>query len=89
MKNLTAIQKERVEQYKSTLNKSSKFYNEDLQNFINNISKESAEQSKKSISRVGSYSTKQFKAKVEREIEKMDNSGMFNVKKMHALNSLD
>lgn len=89
MKNLTAIQKERVEQFKKTLNKNSKFYNEDLQNFIDNISKESAKQSKISLSRVGSYSTKQFQSKVNKEIEKMDKSGMFNVKKMHALNSLD
>lgn len=89
MKNLTAIQKERVEQYKKTLNKNSKFYNEDLQNFISNITKETASKSKSCLSRVGSYSDKKEQSKIKKEIEKMDKSGMFDIKKMHAANSLD
>lgn len=89
MKKLTKIQKERVEQFKKTLNKTSKFYNEDLQNFIDNVLNESVAQSKETLSRIGSYSDKSQQKQVEKEIEKMDKAGMFNPSKMHILNSLD
>jgi len=89
MKNLTAIQKERINQFEKTLNKNSKFYNEDLQNFINNVSKENKQKSEKSLSRVGYLNSDIFAKKVKKEINKLDDAGLFNISKMKVNNSLD
>jgi len=89
MKKLTKLQMKRVEQYEQTLNKNSKFYNSDLQDFISNVRDESPEQSEISLKRVGYLSSDAGLKHVEQLINKMEKEGMFNVKKMGALNSLD
>jgi len=89
MKNLTSIQIERVNQFKKTLNKTSKFYNEDLQNFINNVSKENKKDSETKLSRIGCLNSKQFEIKVKSEIKKLDRAGMFSPTNMKPINCLD
>lgn len=89
MKNLTAIQQERVRLFKNTLNKSSKWYAQDLRDFIDNVSKETASKSKEVLSRVNAMNSKEFELSVAKEERKMEMAGLYELSNMKPKNALD
>lgn len=80
---------EAIQAFKLTLNPESKFYNQDIIEFKNAISKKSAQDIKDHINRLKSYSSKYFEKKVNKELSKLDKQGMFNIKNFSPDNCLD
>ena len=68
MKNLTSIQKERVRLFKATLNVNSKWYNQDLQDFIDKVAKESKSDSERVIGRVNYMNSDKYEKEIKIEI---------------------
>ena len=82
-------QKQAIELYKKTLNKNSKFYKEDLQNFITNIKTASKTQVNQSLNNMSYMASKQSDIDFEKETNKLDKAGMFNIGNMKPINALD
>lgn len=89
MKNLTALQQERVRLFKNSLNKSSKWYAQDLQDFIDNVSKEKPSKSTEVLGRVKAMNSKEFESQVAKEERKMERAGLFEMSNMRPINALD
>lgn len=89
MKNLTAAQQERVRLFKATLNKSSKWYNQDLNDFISNVSKEDAAKSNELIGRMTYMRSAKFEKEIAKEENRMLKAGLYETGNMTPTNALD
>ena len=91
MKNLTALQQERIRQYKEVNKRylGGKWYAIDLAEFIANVSKEAPEKSKRMIANHNYLHSAECDKMIKREETKMERAGMYNIKNCSAIHALD
>ncbi len=81
--------KQAVKLFKGTLNPQSKWYNQDMTDYYNRIQFASVEQIKTSINNMSYAGSKKVDSDVKREIAKLEQAGMFDVKSMKPINQLN
>jgi hypothetical protein len=74
--------------YKKTLNPNSKWFSQDVEDFKNQLAKESVSVIKEKISRLSVYDSKAFKKEIDKHISVLGKGGMFDVKNMDGKNAL-
>lgn len=74
--------------YKKTLNVNSKWYEQDLAVFKDNVSKLSLKELQDKLDRLNQYDTTLVK-KAKKEISKLNKAGMFDITNMSNKNCLD
>lgn len=78
-----------IELFTKTLDKKSKFYQQDITDFKNRIQSASAQQLEQSINNMSYMASKKSDIDFERETRKLDKAGMFNIGNMKPINALD
>jgi hypothetical protein len=80
-----------VSNYKKTLNPSSKWFTQDVQDFASRVSKLSVKEMEIKLGRISSLvdDNSLFNKKVKKEINFMAKGGMFNVSEMKPANCMD
>lgn len=86
---LTPIQKERVAAYKKSLNTNSKFYEQDVADFIRNVKNETPAKSATMLGNQKWLNSEESERYVNHEVGKLDRAGMFNINRMKPKNALD
>ena len=81
--------KQAIELYKKTLDKKSKWYNDDLANFSSHIKTASLDKINQSINNMSYAQSKKADADFNRETRKLEKAGMFNIGNMKVINALD
>jgi hypothetical protein len=92
MKNLTALQQERIRQYKEVNKRfkgKTKWYEIDLAEFIEFVSKEAPEKSMRMIANRNYLHSDECARMIAKEEAKMERAGMYNIKNLTPLNALD
>ena len=80
---------EMVRNWERSANKASKWYDSDKADYIAHVSRLTDEQLSERFGNSVALNSEGFKRSIEREIGKLDRSGMFNVEKMKPSNMLD
>jgi hypothetical protein len=75
---------ELVANFEKGLKKTSKHYNQDLQDYKKFVASDSIKGLKEKLERSRVLNSKSFEKMVEKEVRKMDRAGMFNPSKMTA-----
>ena len=88
-KKLTPIQLKRVGLYMASLNPRSKWYDQDLAEFIENVKKESPALSLIRLKNVEALQSEAFEKEVAKEEAKMAKAGLYDIGKMKPKNALD
>jgi len=86
------VRKELIAEYKQSLKPSSKFFNEDLQNFTNQVmSSRDLGQLKRQLANLRCLAGKNpsFNKEVEKMTNELDRGGMYDVRSMKNANALD
>jgi len=80
-----------IEAYKETLNPSSKWYEDDVNDFKRKISHKTEAELQQQLANILAISGKnqKFNSIVNKEINRMNKGGMFNVNAMKPINGLD
>jgi hypothetical protein len=83
------MKKELLENYKKTLSKSSKWYNQDIEDFKQNLDKCSKTKLKEMYNNMIAFNSEEFENKIKEEENKLMKAGMYNITKMQPVNMLD
>ncbi len=66
--------------YKKTLKQDSKFFAQDVENFTHEIQKKNVRELVEHLERLEYYQSKAFESVVNKEVNKLQKGGMFNIK---------
>ena len=72
------VEQQLVAIYESSLNKESKWYQEDLANYKSNIARITPEEQQHLLNNIKALNSKVFENFVNREVNKMDKAGMYS-----------
>lgn len=78
-----------IELFSKTLDKKSKFYEQDIADFTQRIKYASLQQIQQSVNNMTYMASKKSDVDFDRETKKLDKAGMFNIGNMKAINALD
>lgn len=89
MKSVLEMKKALINDCKNRLNKNSKWYNDDVVDFKNNLNKCSDSRIKEMYNNSIVFNSKSFEKFIDKEKEKLLKAGMYNMNNLKSQNSLD